>query len=1597
MSVRPPQTTFDRLSSLSLGDSVPDRRSSGHQRQFSDASEATGLVQRCVVVQKDQLGFGFTVSGDRIVLVQSVKPGGAAMRAGVQEGDRIIKVNGTLVTNSSHIEVVKLIKSGAYVALTLLGPPPSSSSISLLQEDPGPGMSPQPPPPPPLPPPIMLPCSSTRITGPKPLQDPEVQKHATQILKNMLKQEEAELAHMVDECSRSPSSSLEERIEGAKRRVSQLQIKIKQEMGFSTESVRSRSEPGSGCIRLSEGRSSQDSQDSSDSGIDRSISYSEPRNRTAFYSDVLFESPHTSPVMPSRVSHHHRQGSETFFTTEQNFDRLKPQIIDPEEVDFDSTYFIYESDGPFQDIEKLKSRPAHMAVFMRYIFSQADPNPLLFYLCAEVYQQSSSKDARSLGKEIWNIFLDRNAPLRVKISETISIEIECRLRGSEESRIVFCDAQEFVLQEIRDQILDYRSKRTMGLGSLYGENDLLEVDGDLMKERQMAERQIAQLDELISKYEEERSTPMAFAVSTYMRYVGIKVRDARPISMIEKSVSLSDRDKWLPFFPKTKKQSGGKKEKDREAMDDKKRNPIFKYIAKPKGSSQSTFHVPLSPTEVKPGNVRNIIQHFESNNHNDFLESGPQRLSTGSFPEELLDNDGSRTEVKLGRSESLKGREELKKSRKVENVPRSRSDVDMDAAAEATKLHQSASSSASSLSTRSLENPTPPYTPKTGRRSMDSPNLGCGGDYPVPHLTGDDFSRSSDIEAESESQNWQHTIGREVLAHLDQREIDRQEVINELFVTESSHLRILRVLDQVFYQRMKKESILSRDELTLIFQNLSTVIDAHTTLSDSIKKVREEGPIVKEIGDVMLSRFDGKSGEEFQAVVAEFCSNQSFALELIKVKQKKDQRFHFFMQEAESNPQCRRLQLKDLIVSEMQRLTKYPLLLDNIIKYTDGKTSEHQKLCCALDCCRRILKFVNEAVKEAENRQRLEDYQKRLDATPLERTNNPLAAEFKNLDLTVRRMIHEGPLTWRVSKDKTIDLLVLLLEDLLVLLQKQDDKLVLKCHSKVTGSSDGKQSFSPVIKLNSVLIRAVATDKKALFIICTSELGPQIYELVAGTSSEKNTWQELLDAAVSGATKSPQTSWRSASSSNYRPQPAKPPLRSATSVGGSTSLNEVEMPSEDDNQSDVTVTVPPPLPGESESRDLDEDDEDATTPTQSEGGRPPEELEPRENAVHPAVFEDGVADSALLDVENLRLLILRTVLPRKNSEVKQSVDALTEPEDDITPTPSLIGGAMHPWDTVLTNQISGCREQPTDSPEPCDHMVDKGTGNFESGHLGFESHQAETVTDDHVNAPYLSNTGLTQDIHSAEEGSGQSESQETEPLHMEGQSSGDKRNVKVVRKAEGAGTNVDDVAAVTDSNQSQMADTEGGIPVDGNVFYLAMPTGPVESSTDDVDSSSACPETESATKQRENRDTLDVPGSHPAETGRPTSHGESSSTETKTQSAEPAPYTLLSPQKLVIQDVEEIFKTIEQLTLKLHRLKEIESAHRELLKSLGERCSDEGLCEKSTGHRSSSGSDNTQAHRESRNPQLPPSLSQDGHEGPSSDNSAAVVILSTGC
>ncbi|KAM4536439.1 rho guanine nucleotide exchange factor 11 isoform 5-T5 [Odontesthes bonariensis] len=1256
MSLRQPTSTLDRLSSLTIGDSERKSSASQQREQTTDViaeSTSPGLVQRCVVVQKDQLGFGFTVCGERVKLVQNVRPGGAAVKAGVQEGDRIIKVNGSLVSSMSHQEVVKLIKSGTYVALTLQGPPPSSASLPLeplptdltLNQRTSLGGEAPPPPPPPLPSGLSS-TPSQRITGPKPLQDPEVQKHATQILRKMLEQEEAELQDLMEEQLKNPSPSLEERIESAKRRAHQVRVKIQNDLeGIRSESVTS-------FIIAGEGRLSMDSSEGD---------------------AEAFESPHSSPSFSFRTPHHQRQSSDVHPLSDTGG---KAQIISPEEEDEeDDGYAFNEMDGPFQDIELLKSRPAHMTVFMRYVFTQLlDPNPLLFYLSVEAYLSSSPKDARALAHQICSHFLDPDATLKIKVREEYLTDIESRLHAQEDIRGPLSELQQQVLPDIQDQIQDYRNKQMMGLGSLFGEGDLQHLDGDPVKERQVVDRQVTALWEILSKHEEDRSSPLASAVLLYLRHSGIKLRDSKVFPGLS-----TEKEKWLAFL-KTKKLSGTKKEKDGE---EKKRNPILKIISKPRITSQSTFHVPLSPTEVRPGNVRNIIQQFENHTDTPGEEGGdaadPQHLSSSSLGEEGMDSPTAST--RLARSESLKAHGEGRRrgaASGAESVPRSRSDVDMEDCGEEKEqsglrlLQHSASSSASSSSARSLENPTPPYTPRSRRRSVDSPLA----------LLPDAAALEEEV---CDGQNWQDTVPPQLLATLSTREVDRQAVIYELFTTEVSHLRTLRVLDKVFFQKMR--SVLNSEELACIFPNLPQVYQLHASLCEAMKK-RRETHIVKDIGDVMVTRFEDAAGDEFQEQASQLCCQQSQALELIKNKKRKDPRFAHLIQECEASPQCRRLQLKDLLVSEMQRLTKYPLLLDNIIKHTEASSSDLPSLQRAQACCRGILQVVNEDVRETEHRQRLSQYQRRLDAAP----------QFKTLDLTTKRMIHEGPLVWKINKDKQIEIQALLLSDCLVLLQRgPDDRLQLRYPSRWLGggSGDSKTSFSPLVKLDSLLVRPVATDNKALYIISTTER--QIYELMAGSSSEKNTWKELLEKTITSA-------GGSSPLINHGSMPiSSPSLRSASPVStGSNVFGDRSMA----EQSDST-----------ETHSSNDDNISDNTPTdQSETFN----------------CDDGqtlgVAESALRDVETLRQLILRDL-----EEDGWSHDSDDTPTNETADRRGSLAEKQRPesLETVLNFNTNEWDGEPDEVSAPGVQVVRKGN----TFYLIMPTEQGESITDDPNDPP----------------------------------------------------------------------------------------------------------------------------------------------------------------------------------------------------------------------------------------------------------------------
>ncbi|XP_059920116.1 rho guanine nucleotide exchange factor 1b isoform X4 [Gadus macrocephalus] len=777
-------------------------------------------------------------------------------------------------------------------------------------------------------------------------------------------------------------------------------------------------------------------------------------------------------------------------------------IIGAEDEDFENDLNeVQDSQCPhFNCIEQLKGRPTHLLVFLHHVILQFDCAALLCYLHADLFKNLSAKEAKKQFVEFHNNFLDKGAILKVVVPAAVSNELDRtrpELLTEDLQRRYVQEVQSQQEAEVAKQLEDFRCKRMMGMTA--NEAELVDVENHYPTDRipmEMKEKSVAEvmLDKMAENQanivaDEDRCQAIFASVAVYLKHLGVKSRAVdskksrggffrRPLGKNKKDESTKTKPRggfpsipsWIAGSNEVKPRPETEADKDKPAAQERKNS---QFLA-PRGDP-----LPLSFPSRKSCSVGGGSS--SSQPALEISECSGLSSSTASSPD--------------GHSEGLP-------SNRLEPPPSS----------------DGGDVSPISLGGLSTGEPFSPCETTTEenmeKESNDGPVQFPDGTTPPSPSPQPEEMEPRLVELEQDPANWRELADRNALANLSKKETKRQEVINELYTTEHAHNRMLTVLQTVFSKPLEREEILTGPELATIFPSLEEILEVHYTFHENLKALREEDEfIVKNIGATLLNRFGGPEGEWFQKLTARFCSHQSWALEQIKSRQKKDARFNAFILEAESKPQCRRLQLKDIIPTEMQRLTKYPLLLENIAKSTEDQ-EEKDRILQSAECCRKILNHVNDEVKVMENLLNLKDYQRRLDTSGL-KPSTDLYTEYKNIDLTLKNMIYEGPLTWKVTKEKAIEVQCVLLGDLLVLLQRQDDKMVLKCQSKSNVAvQEGKQMLSPIIKLNSVFLREVATDRKAFYVIFTWDSGAQIYELVAQSSGERNTWTEAIKKAV---------------------------------------------------------------------------------------------------------------------------------------------------------------------------------------------------------------------------------------------------------------------------------------------------------------------------------------------------------------------------------------------------------------------------------------------------------------------------------------------------
>ncbi|XP_037606775.1 intersectin-2a isoform X2 [Sebastes umbrosus] len=336
------------------------------------------------------------------------------------------------------------------------------------------------------------------------------------------------------------------------------------------------------------------------------------------------------------------------------------------------------------------------------------------------------------------------------------------------------------------------------------------------------------------------------------------------------------------------------------------------------------------------------------------------------------------------------------------------------------------------------------------------------------------------------------------------QERKRQGYIHELIQTEETYVEDLELVLEVFYKPMSESGRLTEAEMGMIFVNWRELIMCNTKLLKALrvrKKMEGDNMPVQLIGDLLASEL-----AHMQPYIR-FCSCQLNAAALLQNKTQDQPDFKDFLKKIATNYRCKGMPLSSFLLKPMQRITRYPLLIKNILEHTPDGHADKGPLREALERAEELCSQVNEGVREKENSDRLEWIQSHVQC---EGSIEHLVFNSLTNCLGPRKLLHSG----RLYKTKSSrELWAFLFNDLLLL-----------THSAKPFSSSGPdrlfslktniqlKMYKTPLFLNEVLVKMPPDPSSDEPLFHVSHID-RVYTLKTETLNERTTWVQKIKAA----------------------------------------------------------------------------------------------------------------------------------------------------------------------------------------------------------------------------------------------------------------------------------------------------------------------------------------------------------------------------------------------------------------------------------------------------------------------------------------------------
>ncbi|XP_063993193.1 rho guanine nucleotide exchange factor 28 isoform X2 [Diachasmimorpha longicaudata] len=358
-----------------------------------------------------------------------------------------------------------------------------------------------------------------------------------------------------------------------------------------------------------------------------------------------------------------------------------------------------------------------------------------------------------------------------------------------------------------------------------------------------------------------------------------------------------------------------------------------------------------------------------------------------------------------------------------------------------------------------------------------------------------------------EPDSWSAAIGRSDALRLvngNDREVKRQEHIYEFVLTEKHHCLVLLAMERIFAEGLRRYFRLTPPDIERMFPRLRDLIDIHLKFLLKLRKRQRANLVVPTISDILVDQFSYETASRMKSAYGEFCSRHRDAVDFYKYYLRNDPRFSRFVRLCQANPLLKKKGIPECILFVTQRLTKYPLLVEPLIK-TSTTNDEKDDLRKALGLVKEILADVDACVANKEREDRKLEIYHRIDAKSFATHRG---TKFKKSDLMASNRVlkFEGNAYLMQGRAKTVPVVVVVLSDILFFLaETRDQKYAFFVPENKAG----------VVSLQKLLVREKAgQESRGIYLISSNPKVPEMFELKVQKPKDKQIWIQSIWAAV---------------------------------------------------------------------------------------------------------------------------------------------------------------------------------------------------------------------------------------------------------------------------------------------------------------------------------------------------------------------------------------------------------------------------------------------------------------------------------------------------